>query len=238
MAGLRSRARLQRAPLYYVVQPGDTLSAIAATHGVDIEAVALLNGIRDPRSLKSGVRLYLGYSGGGGFRTANLSTGGSSLDELGSAALGWPLQGGRLSSTYGRRGRSFHDGIDIAAPVGTPVYAAHDGVVVYSDDGLSGYGNLVIIRGRSGLTTVYAHNRRNLVELGELVDRGEQIAEVGTTGRSTGPHLHFEVRTRDSRGRFVSLDPLPVLKGNRAARPASRVNERLTPILANSLSSG
>ncbi len=240
---LRQRAHMRSAPLYHTVRTGETLARISTSYGVDADAIALLNGIRDPRSLRSGTRLYLGYSSGSGrVRTASLNSAypSRSVDPrtLGSGVIAWPIDGGRISSKYGRRGSSFHDGLDIAAPAGTPVYAAHDGIVVYSDDGLSGYGNLVIVRGSDGLTTVYAHNRRNTVRLGEVVERGEKIAEVGSSGRSTGPHLHFEVRARDSGGRFISMDPLPILTGNNGRKPASRVNERLTPILAKSVSSG
>ena len=70
----------------------------------------------------------------------------------------------------------------------------------------------MIIRERSGLTTVYAHNSKNLVRKGQRVRKGQKIAEVGSTGRSTGPHLHFEVRLRDKNGRFVAVDPKPFLK--------------------------
>ena len=100
-----------------------------------------------------------------------------------------------------------HRGIDLAAKPGTPIFAVADGVVVYSDNKQRGYGNLVIIDHGKGVLTVYAHNRRNLVDEGERVRQGARIAEVGNTGRSTGPHLHFELRVK---GKAVNpLDYLP-----------------------------
>ena len=110
----------------------------------------------------------------------------------------WPIAG-RLTSRFGPRGGSFHDGIDIAAPKGTAISAVADGEVIFSN-ALHGYGNLVILRHRNGLVTVYAHNQRNLVKEGEWVRRGKVVAEVGQTGRASGPHLHFEIR-KDNQAR-------------------------------------
>jgi len=106
---------------------------------------------------------------------------------------GWPLKQGRVSSKFGWRGRRMHKGIDIAASRGTPIYAVEDGIVVRSKYA-RGYGRLIEIKHSDMYTTRYAHNHINLVEVGEFVYKGEMIAEVGSTGRSTGPHVHFEVR--------------------------------------------
>ncbi|HEY9645521.1 MAG TPA: LysM peptidoglycan-binding domain-containing protein [Chroococcidiopsis sp.] len=104
----------------------------------------------------------------------------------------WPAHG-VLTSGYGWRWGRMHRGIDIGAPVGTPVFAAADGVVETSGWNSGGYGNMVEIRHADGSMTRYAHHSRNLVRVGQRVRQGEQIAEVGSTGYSTGPHLHFEV---------------------------------------------
>jgi len=104
----------------------------------------------------------------------------------------WPVEG-KITSNFGPRRGSFHDGLDIAAPLGTPILAAANGEVIYSG-ALRGYGNLVILRHRDGYVTVYAHTQKNLVQEGERVRRGQAIARVGQTGRASGPHLHFEVR--------------------------------------------
>ncbi|AHB88777.1 M23 family aminopeptidase NlpD [Thermosynechococcus sp. NK55a] len=104
----------------------------------------------------------------------------------------WPARG-VLTSGFGPRWGRMHRGIDIAAPIGTPIYAAAAGVVTYSQWNSGGYGNLVEIRHADGTLTLYAHNHRNLVRVGQYVEQGQQIAEMGSTGRSTGPHVHFEV---------------------------------------------
>ena len=101
-----------------------------------------------------------------------------------------------ISSRYGEvSGRSKpHKGIDFASPRGTPVYAADDGVVTFSGWNSGGYGYYVVIDHGNGMTTHYAHHSQNLVKKGEKVSKGQTIALVGTTGQSTGYHLHFEVR--------------------------------------------
>ena len=107
----------------------------------------------------------------------------------------WPLKG-KVTSFFGRRGKRKHQGVDIAAPRGTPIRAAEAGVVIFSDNGPGGYGRMVILRHPNGFHTIYAHNSKNLAEKGRRVRQGEVIAQVGSTGRATGPHLHFEIRNR------------------------------------------
>jgi len=109
----------------------------------------------------------------------------------------WPTTG-TFTSGYGQRWGRMHRGIDIAAPVGTPVVAAASGVVVQSGWNSGGYGNLVDIRHADGSMTRYAHNSRLLVREGEQVRQGQQISAMGSTGYSTGPHLHFEVHLPNS----------------------------------------
>jgi murein DD-endopeptidase MepM/ murein hydrolase activator NlpD len=104
----------------------------------------------------------------------------------------WPANG-ILSSGYGWRWGRMHNGIDIAGPVGTPIFAAASGVVTYAGWNDGGYGNLVEIEHPDGSFTVYAHNHRIVVREGQEVGQGEQVAEMGSTGFSTGPHLHFEI---------------------------------------------
>ena len=101
-----------------------------------------------------------------------------------------PAQG-RLSSDYGRRHYEFHTGVDIATEKGSPVVAADGGTVIYAG-WWGNYGNYIQID-HNGVVTAYAHNSKLLVEVGDHVTKGQQIAEVGSTGRSTGPHCHFEV---------------------------------------------
>ncbi|NJN72693.1 MAG: peptidoglycan DD-metalloendopeptidase family protein [Limnothrix sp. RL_2_0] len=104
----------------------------------------------------------------------------------------WPAKG-VLTSGYGRRWGRMHRGIDIAAPVGTPIFAAAGGEVVSAGWNSGGYGNLVKIKHSDESVTLYAHNSRILVRNGQQVKQGQQIAAMGSTGFSTGPHLHFEV---------------------------------------------
>uniref|UniRef100_B8HSE9 Peptidase M23 n=1 Tax=Cyanothece sp. (strain PCC 7425 / ATCC 29141) TaxID=395961 RepID=B8HSE9_CYAP4 len=104
----------------------------------------------------------------------------------------WPAQG-VFTSGFGPRWGRMHRGIDIAAPIGTPIVAAASGVVVTSGWNSGGFGNLIEIRHPDGSLTLYAHNNRLLARVGQQVEQGQQIAEMGTTGRSTGPHVHFEI---------------------------------------------
>jgi murein DD-endopeptidase MepM/ murein hydrolase activator NlpD len=132
-------------------------------------------------------------SGGGGYETVDDGnyTGGN-------GTLAWPVRG-RISSEFGYRvhpiyGYSkLHKGMDIAVPRGTPIHAAGDGVVISAGWG-GGYGNMVIISHGGGISTLYGHNSGLAVSSGQRVSRGQVIAYCGSTGASTGPHCHFEVR--------------------------------------------
>jgi murein DD-endopeptidase MepM/ murein hydrolase activator NlpD len=116
---------------------------------------------------------------------------------------GYPV-GGRISSSYGTRigpfseGRVLHSGIDISATPGTPIQATADGVVSFSGwNPQSGY--LVVIEHGCGFSTAYAHNKTNLVKIGQQVKRGDIVGHVGSSGRSTGPHVHYEVWEKGKR---------------------------------------
>jgi len=121
----------------------------------------------------------------------------------------------RITSGYGMRRDPFtgrlehHHGVDLAAAAGTPVHAPSPGEVTFSG-WQRGYGRVVIIQHEEGVQTVYAHNAKNLVKVGDRVGSRTPVARVGSSGRSTGPHLHFEVRRN---GRAV--DPTPYLSRNR-----------------------
>ncbi|ACB86452.1 peptidoglycan DD-metalloendopeptidase family protein [Natranaerobius thermophilus] len=104
---------------------------------------------------------------------------------------------GRFTSGYGPRGAGFHSGVDFAAPRGTPVRAAASGTVTFSGY-KGGYGNLIVIEHSGGYETYYAHNSENHVQEGQQVNRGDVIGLVGSTGRSTGAHLHFEIHRHGS----------------------------------------
>ena len=120
---------------------------------------------------------------------------------VGTGTLTMPTSGS-LSSRFGSRWGRKHEGIDLSAGVGTPIYAADNGKVIYAQYNNGGYGYMVQIDHGNGLKTYYAHCNELLVNEGDIVAKGDLIAKVGNTGRSTGAHLHFEVRQND-----VPIDP-------------------------------
>ena len=110
----------------------------------------------------------------------------------------WPMSAGIVSSEFGPRWGKIHQGIDIAADSGVPIHAAAAGEVIYSGSHITGYGNVVILRHDQQTTTTYAHNSALKVRKGEKVKAGQLIALLGSTGHSTGPHLHFEFRVANT----------------------------------------
>lgn len=118
----------------------------------------------------------------------------------------WPLLG-NISSGYGWRKGQFHHGIDIACPVGTSIKAAGSGKVIFAGYRNKIYGKTVIIQHHDGSRTLYAHAKKTLVKKGQMVKKGQVIARVGMSGRTTGPHLHFEVYHAGQ-----TLNPLAVLE--------------------------
>jgi len=106
----------------------------------------------------------------------------------------WPMDAGVVSSEFGPRWGKRHQGLDIAADMGVPVRAIAPGEVIYSGSHLTGYGNVLIVRHDQETTTTYAHNKELRAQKGDKVKQGQLIALLGSTGHSTGPHLHFEFR--------------------------------------------
>ena len=164
------------------------------------------NGLSDPRELRLGQMLVIP---GSGFATASAL----SLPEEWSPAradreFAWPVAAGVVSSPFGVRNGVMHEGVDIAAPAGTPVDAADDGMVIFAGR-LHGYGNVVIVQHSGGYVTVYAHNQRNLVIDNQRVTRGQEIAEIGTSGRASAPNLHFEVRRDNHAQNPLAYLPVP-----------------------------
>ncbi len=213
-----SAARHAGPGIYHTVQRGENLFRIGKAYDLTYQELARVNRIQDPNQLRAGDRIFIP----GATRqlpveiitptTVSLKRSTPSEPRDGTRpALVWPVSGA-VTSGFGARGESFHDGIDISVPEGTPVHAVESGEVIYSDQ-LRGYGNMVIIRHAGGVVSVYAHNRQNRVREGRTVAQGDTIAEVGSTGRATAPHLHFEVR-RDN----VAEDPLLYLRRTELAR--------------------
>ena len=118
----------------------------------------------------------------------------------------WPVNSVEVTSIFGKRGKSVHEGIDLHAAIGTPVFASKDGVVLFAGSKIRGYGRMVVLRHHDQIATIYAHNSELLVHRGQFVKQGQQIAVSGATGHVSGPHVHFEIR----RG-MAALDPLRFL---------------------------
>jgi len=193
--------------IYHPVQKGQTLYAIAKAYGVSVEELQSINGIRDPSELEVGHHLWIPNADRlvyvaptvPGVSQSTIPKKKKTVTKRQKTAaakrkLMWPVKGGVLTSRFGTRRGKNHHGIDIGARRGTPIRAANEGKVEFSGWGPTGYGLMIIIKHPGNLTTVYAHNSRNLVKKGSKVRRGQMIARVGKTGRATGPHVHFEVR--------------------------------------------
>lgn len=188
---------------WVVVSPGDTLDDLARRAGVPAEDILEVNGLDSAAQVQPGRMLFV-------------LTAATPLDAPPPAAPGpgaasplrWPLTTIRVvvGSPFGARWGKPHQGIDLPAPIGTPVFAAADGRVVYAGNGIRGYGNLVVLKHPGDLLTVYAHNSVLLVSEGQTVRAGDRIALVGQSGHATGPHLHFEVRTGQ-----IPRDPMSYL---------------------------
>jgi murein DD-endopeptidase MepM/ murein hydrolase activator NlpD len=203
---------------WHVVKAGETPAQIAQSAGIPLEDLLEINGLRRGQALQPGRLLFVlsplaptGQSPVPEQTAAATSAGGAEAPVLPSARvdnapLKWPLAAPVLTSLFGRRWGREHEGIDMAAPPGTPVLAAADGEVIYAGNQVRGYGNMVVVQHVGDLLTVYAHNSVLLVKTGDRVSVGKTIAKVGSTGHSTGPHLHFEVRSGES-----PQDPLPFL---------------------------
>lgn len=212
--GCSHRRPLPAAPLaaapaaagFHTVQPGETLFSIARARGTTPDALARENALDDPSALAAGRVLYLPAAAK---RHISNTTEEPTSPPAPAAGAGgrllWPVRG-VLISRYGKRGADQHEGVDLAAPEGTPVVAAGEGVVLFAGE-QRGYGRLVLLGHGADLVTVYAHTQENLVRSGERVERGQAIARVGRTGNASGSHLHFEVRAGAR-----PCDPLPYLR--------------------------
>lgn len=188
-----------------VTYDGTSFTALLEAYGVDPVAVAKANGIRSPWDLRPGMLVFLpGVAPEGAMERL------ARVREQENTYI-WPVHG-RISSYFGRRNlgmgtSSFHRGLDVAAPSGTPIVASRAGTVTFSGWSSRGYGYLVKIRHLGHEETWYAHQSEILVGVGQYVEQGEVIGRVGSTGLSTGPHLHFELHKRGS-----ALDPLGELR--------------------------
>lgn len=187
--------------VYHQVRPGQTLYRIAKTYGVSVKELSRVNRISDPTNIRAGDRLFIPRAARvrtvAVYRPEQTAVLERRLPTEDARAANldfvWPVQG-KILTQFGIQDGFKNNGVAIAAPEGTPIRTAESGRVVYSGADLRDYGNLIIIDHDAGFATVYAHNRINLVTLGEVVKKGEVIAEVGMTGLAEIPYLHFEVR--------------------------------------------
>ncbi len=202
--------------IYHRVREGETLQSLSVRYHVDIDKLRDANTLGSADEVRPGDYLFIPgvkapyeetavpapsqskkpesapvKTGKAALATTH-GTSGKDLSATGDSQFIWPVRG-VVTSLFGMRDGSPHEGIDISVPEGTPVVAAGDGKVIFAADH-GAYGNVVIIQHADNYFTVYAHNSKLLVQEGQTVKAGEKIALSGSTGRSSGPHLHFEVR--------------------------------------------
>ena len=197
--------------VYHVVERHQTFYRICKTYGVDLKEIASLNRISDPSKIQTGQRIFIP----GARRVLKVEIYiDDVVSEQGEKAkvaykrfdFIWPVEG-KINQGFEEAENRRHQGIDISSAVGAPIKASNAGTVIYSNKTIKGYGNLIILRHSEELVTVYAHNQVNLVEEGIWVEKGQIIGKVGQTGRTSGPHLHFEIRKNNK-----AIDPLLFLR--------------------------
>ena len=197
--------------VYHVVERHQTLYRICKTYGVDLKQVASLNGIPDPSKIETGQRIFI--PGAKMVLKVEIYIDDVAAEQGEKPRIAykkldfiWPVEG-KISDVFTEVENKKHQGIDISSPLGTPIRASNAGKVIYSNNGIKGYGNLIILRHSEEYVTIYAHNQVNLVEEGTWVEKGQTIGKVGQTGRASGPHLHFEIRKNNK-----PLDPFLFFK--------------------------
>ncbi len=190
--------------VFHRVERGQTLWRIARAYGVRWQELAKVNGITDPRAVPVGLELLIP----GGKLVLDVpplrapfpsSPQGSTADTHGFAprtsGFRWPVPGGAVLSPFGAPRRShLHAGVDIRGDSGQEVLAAASGRVTHSGPTGGAYGRVVMIDHGGGIETLYAHNSKLLVKVGDVVEKGSPVALVGRTGNATADHCHFEVR--------------------------------------------
>ncbi len=208
-------------PRFHTVRRGDTLYSLSQTYQVRLSELTRVNGNLDPKDLRVGMKLSLptasGSAGGSTVSSARTSSPSSSRATTRPPSVRTaapprrgrfirPLDGPILSRFGPKSGGLHNDGINIAAPAGTPIKAVENGVVVYAGNELRGYGNLVLVRHKDGWVSAYAHVQSFAVKPGQTVKQGDYVGRVGQSGNVDRPQLHFEIR-RGTR----AVDPTSVL---------------------------
>lgn len=183
----------------YTVKKGDTIKGIVSKYRSDLNEVLIFNDLTISSKISAGDVIIIPDAEPETINTSRIAVSRQPVlntirDADGPYYPGYydrPIDGG-----YKSQGLHGYNGVDLAAPSGTPIHAAASGIVIRSVMGgwHGGYGNYVIISHPNGTQTLYAHTLKNFVQVGDNVEQGQMIAKVGSTGRSTGPHVHFEVR--------------------------------------------
>jgi murein DD-endopeptidase MepM/ murein hydrolase activator NlpD len=224
-------AAAQKTGIYHPVSKGVTLYRISLAYKISLAKLMEANGLSSPSALKVGQKIFI--PGATALLPVEPSVALSpdekrdlekslESEEKASAPdpsangrsekppgygqgwdMIWPIQG-KINSPFGPRGKKFHAGIDISSPSYQEVKAAKDGEVILARNSRTGYGNVVVLRHDPGVNTIYGHMNVIIAHEGDTVRQGQAIGGVGSTGRSTGPHLHFELRQNGK-----PLDPLP-----------------------------
>jgi len=189
----------------YRVRRGDTLWAISRRSGTTVADLARRNGLDAAAILPVGKLLLLPGTGAPAAPAVAPEALAAARSARMTESMLWPVAG-RVTSGFGPRWGRRHSGVDIAAPYGSTIHAAAAGKVTAAS-WMGGYGRTIMIRHDNGVVTLYGHASRLLVRAGQRVERGQAIGRVGSSGHSTGPHLHFEVIIA---GR--AKDPLPYLR--------------------------
>ncbi len=190
----------------YRIKDGDTLSSLATRYSIEADSIQTANGIAPDQALLPGTIVLLPGARPPAADKVRVASASRSLSSgRNTGAWAWPARG-PITSGFGTRWGSFHEGIDIGVGTGTAVHASRSGRVTRAGwDG--GYGKVVMISHGGGLTTVYAHLSQLEVSVGEQVDQGQVVGLSGSTGNSTGPHLHFEVRVNGTQKNPLSYLP-------------------------------
>ncbi len=233
-ANTRTTRKVVAQDKLHAVRQGDTLYSISRNTGVPVQTIAQTNNIAPPYTLSPGQQLLIPQARVEPSRYAANTRAARAPAKINSAPRNqkprnvaelaqtvsyttpkaatpeamfeWPVRGKVIASygitDFGRR----NDGVNIAAPAGTPVRAAADGEVVYRGSELDGFGNLLLVKHAGGFVTAYAHNEAMLVKKGDKIRQGQVIAKVGQSGAVSSPQLHFEVRRN-----LKSIDPATLL---------------------------
>ena len=177
--------------VYHTVKEGETLWRISKTYGIEMQTIAEYNEIYDPNLIYKGQRLFI--PGVKKTKEVKVSPNEMSVGEIAvnKGYFGWPTDG-LVYSLFGIRWGRMHKGIDISGRSGTPIVAPREGRVSFAG-WKGGYGNTVIIEHPDNFKTLYGHMKAIKVKVGDKVKLGDVIGLMGSTGKSTGPHLHFEV---------------------------------------------